>query len=72
MFTTIVSKEIEVTDAMKRDLHCISFPRRDELSTKEAYLLEALRLFADKGYEAVGVVEIAKAVGVLVLDTKSS
>lgn len=48
---------------MKRDLHCISFPKRDELSTKEAYLLEALRLFADKGYEAVGVVEIAKAVG---------
>lgn len=32
-------------------------------NTKEAYLLEALRLFAEKGYEAVGVVEIAQAVG---------
>lgn len=32
-------------------------------STKELYLIEALRLFADKGYEAVGVVEISKAVG---------
>ena len=32
-------------------------------NTKEAYLLEALRLFAQKGYEAVGVVELAQAVG---------
>lgn len=32
-------------------------------STKQSYLMEALRLFADKGYEAVGVVEISKAVG---------
>lgn len=32
-------------------------------NTKENYLLEALRLFAERGYEAVGVVEIAQAVG---------
>lgn len=33
-------------------------------NTKEAYLLEAMRLFAEKGYEAVSVAEIAQAVGV--------
>lgn len=32
-------------------------------NTKETYLLEALRLFAERGYEAVGVVDIAQAVG---------
>lgn len=37
--------------------------REKTMNTKEAYLLQALRLFAEKGYEAVGVVEIAKAVG---------
>lgn len=31
--------------------------------TKEKYLIEAMRLFADNGYEATGVVEIAEAVG---------
>lgn len=33
------------------------------MTTKDAYLLEALRLFAEKGYEATSVAEIAKAVG---------
>ncbi|MDD6061019.1 MAG: helix-turn-helix domain containing protein, partial [Oscillospiraceae bacterium] len=33
------------------------------MTTKDAYLLEALRLFAEKGYDATGVAEIAKAVG---------
>ncbi|MDY4975381.1 MAG: helix-turn-helix domain-containing protein [Clostridia bacterium] len=32
-------------------------------NTKERILIESLRLFAEKGYEAVGVVEIARAVG---------
>ncbi len=31
--------------------------------TKEKYLMEALRLFSEKGYGAVGVTEIAEAVG---------
>lgn len=35
----------------------------EKRNTKESYLLEALRLFAQKGYEAVGVVELAQAVG---------
>ena len=34
------------------------------IKTKDAYLVEALRLFSERGYEAVGVAEIAKAVGV--------
>lgn len=33
------------------------------MTTKDAYLLQALRLFAEKGYEATGVADIAKAVG---------
>lgn len=33
------------------------------MTTKDAYLLQALRLFAEKGYEATSVAEIAKAVG---------
>lgn len=32
--------------------------------TKERILSEALKLFAQKGYEAVGVIEIAEAVGI--------
>lgn len=32
-------------------------------NTKEQYLLEALHLFSEKGYGAVGVTDIAKAVG---------
>ena len=32
--------------------------------TKEKILNEALKLFAQKGYEAVGVTEIAEAVGI--------
>lgn len=43
--------------------------QKDELQaekkdTKEVFLLEALRLFAQKGYEAVTVAQIAKAVNV--------
>lgn len=33
-------------------------------STKDTFLIEALRLFAQKGYEAVSVGQIAKAVNV--------
>ena len=33
-------------------------------STKEKILNESLRLFAKKGYSAVGVAEIADAVGI--------
>lgn len=32
-------------------------------TTKDKYLIEAMRLFSEKGYDAVGVVEIAQAVG---------
>ena len=35
----------------------------NEVSTKEKFVIEALRLFAEKGYEAVSVAEIAGAVG---------
>lgn len=34
-----------------------------EMKTKEKFAIEALRLFADKGYEAVSIAEIANAVG---------
>lgn len=36
----------------------------DTVSTKQRILLEALKLFAKKGYEAVSVEEIATAVGI--------
>ena len=36
---------------------------RHEVSTKEKFVIEALRLFSEKGYEAVSVAEIAGAVG---------
>lgn len=32
-------------------------------STKDSYLIEAMKLFAEKGYDSVGVAEIAQAVG---------
>lgn len=49
---------------MKKDILKDSGKNTKEISsTKQSYLMEALRLFADKGYEAVGVVEISKAVG---------
>ena len=35
----------------------------NEVSTKEKFVIEALRLFSEKGYEAVSVAEIAGAVG---------
>lgn len=35
----------------------------NEVSTKEKFVIEALRLFSEKGYEAVSVAEIASAVG---------
>lgn len=34
------------------------------MNTKEKILCESLRLFAQKGYDAVGVVQIAEAVGI--------
>ena len=36
---------------------------RNDKNTKHRFLVEALMLFAEKGYEAVSVAEIAKAVG---------
>lgn len=36
----------------------------DNKATKEKFLIGALRLFAEKGYDAVSVAEIASAVGV--------
>ena len=35
----------------------------NEVSTKEKFVIEALRLFSEQGYEAVSVAEIAGAVG---------
>ena len=35
----------------------------NDVSTKEKFVIEALRLFSEKGYEAVSVAEIASAVG---------
>ena len=35
----------------------------NDVSTKEKFVIEALRLFSEKGYEAVSVAEIAGAVG---------
>ena len=36
---------------------------REEKNTKRRFAIEALRLFAEKGYESVSVAEIAEAVG---------
>lgn len=37
--------------------------RELERNTKNEYLFQAMRLFAERGYDAVGVADIAKAVG---------